>query len=115
MGIDSIPSESECYPAKLTHGHISWLIKQNVILLFYPAVPYERKEFPDANNHYNCPIVTSYSENIKNNVDEITSGEVKFINPFMSFESEENYLTAARSHLLQRAISICLSHRFVMQ
>ena len=89
MGIDSIPSESECYPAKLTHGHISWLIKQNVDFIFYPAVPYERKEFPDANNHYNCPIVTSYSENIKNNVDEITSGEVKFINPFMSFESEE--------------------------
>ena len=65
LGIESIPSESECYPAKLAHGHISWLIKQNVDFIFYPAVPYERKEFPDANNHYNCPIVTSYSENIK--------------------------------------------------
>ena len=41
-----------------------------------------RNEFPDASNHYNCPIVTSYSENIKNNVDEITSGKVRFINPF---------------------------------
>ena len=89
LGIDSIPSESECYPAKLAHGHIAWLIAQNVDFIFYPAIPYERKEFPDANNHYNCPIVTSYSENIKNNVDEITSGQVRFLNPFMAFTSEE--------------------------
>lgn len=89
LGIDSIPSESECYPAKLAHGHVTWLIHQNVDFIFYPAIPYERNEFPDANNHYNCPIVTSYSENIKNNVDDITSGKVRFLNPFMAFTSEE--------------------------
>ena len=79
MGIESIPSESECYPAKLAHGHIKWLIEQNVDFIFYPCIPYERVEFKDANNHYNCPIVTSYAENIKNNVDEITSGQVRFM------------------------------------
>ena len=89
LGIDSIPSESECYPAKLAHGHVTWLIHQNVDFIFYPCIPYERNEFPDSNNHYNCPIVTSYAENIKNNIDEITSGQVKFLNPFMSFASEE--------------------------
>lgn len=89
MGIDSIPSESECYPAKLAHGHISWLIAQQADFIFYPCIPYERNEFPDSNNHYNCPIVTSYAENIKNNVDEITSGQVRFLNPFMSFASLE--------------------------
>ncbi len=89
MGIDSIPSESECYPAKLAHGHVAWLIHQNVDFIFYPCIPYERNEFPDSNNHYNCPIVTSYAENIKNNVEEITSGQMKFFNPFMSFASEE--------------------------
>ncbi|MGN0472935.1 MAG: acyl-CoA dehydratase activase-related protein [Lachnospiraceae bacterium] len=85
MGIESIPSESECYPAKLVHGHIMWLIHQQVDFIFYPAIFYERKEFEEANNHYNCPIVTSYSENIRNNVDEISRGDVKFLNPFMSF------------------------------
>lgn len=89
LGIDSIPSESECYPAKLAHGHVAWLIHQNVDFIFYPCIPYERNEFPDSNNHYNCPIVTSYAENIKNNMDEITSGQVKFLNPFMSFANEE--------------------------
>ena len=87
LGIESIPSESECYPAKLAHGHVSWLIKQKVDFIFYPALFYERDEFHDANNHYNCPIVTSYSENIKNNVEEIGHGEVVFRNPFMSFKS----------------------------
>ena len=85
LGIESIPSESECYPAKLAHGHVSWLINQKVDFIFYPALFYERQEFEDANNHYNCPIVTSYSENIKNNVEEIGRGEVILRNPFMSF------------------------------
>ena len=89
LGIESIPSESECYPAKLSHGHIKWLIQKNVDFIFYPCVPYEREEFPDANNHYNCPIVTSYAENIKNNVEEITSGKVRFLNPFVAFSSEK--------------------------
>ncbi len=89
LGIESIPSESECYPAKLAHGHIAWLIKQKVPTIFYPSLFYERKEFPDSNNHYNCPIVTSYPENIRNNMDEISSGEVDFRNPFLSFESTE--------------------------
>ena len=87
LGIESIPSESECYPAKLAHGHVKWLIDQKVDFIFYPAVFYERKETPEAGNHYNCPIVTSYSENIKNNMEEIGRGEVTFRNPFMSFAS----------------------------
>ena len=64
LGIESIPSESECYPAKLAHGHVTWLIRNGVKFIFYPCIPYERNEFPDAVNHYNCPIVTSYAENI---------------------------------------------------
>ena len=88
LGIESIPSESECYPAKLAHGHVSWLIKNGVKFIFYPCVPYERNETPDANNHYNCPIVTSYAENIKNNVEELKSENIRFMNPFMAFTNE---------------------------
>ena len=88
LGIESIPSESECYPAKLAHGHVSWLIKKGVKFIFYPCIPYERNEFPDAVNHYNCPIVTSYAENIKNNVDELRDPSIDFRNPFLAFTSE---------------------------
>ena len=88
LGIESIPSESECYPAKLAHGHISWLLKKGIKFIFYPCIPYERNEFPDAVNHYNCPIVTSYAENIKNNVDELRDPEITFMNPFLAFTTE---------------------------
>lgn len=89
LGIESIPSESECYPAKLVHGHIKWLLDQGVKYIFYPSIPFERKEIDGANNHYNCPIVTSYPENIKNNVEELRDPEITFENPFMSFENDK--------------------------
>ena len=89
MGIESIPSESECYPAKLAHGHISWLLNQGVKFIFYPCIPYERDEFAGSVNHYNCPIVTSYAENIKNNVDELKDPSIRFLNPFLALSNEE--------------------------
>ncbi|HAJ73781.1 MAG TPA: 2-hydroxyglutaryl-CoA dehydratase [Lachnospiraceae bacterium] len=89
LGIESIPSESACYPAKIAHGHISWLISQGLKFIWYPCIPYEREEFPDAVNHYNCPIVTSYAENIKNNVDELKDPSINFMNPFVALTSEK--------------------------
>ena len=89
LGIESIPSESECYPAKLAHGHIEWLIKNDIKFIWYPCIPYERNETPDSNNHYNCPIVTSYAENIKNNVEELEQEHIKFLNPFMALTNVE--------------------------
>ncbi|MGI6079382.1 MAG: acyl-CoA dehydratase activase-related protein [Candidatus Avilachnospira sp.] len=89
LGIESIPSESECYPAKIVHGHVEWLIKNDVRFIFYPCIPYERNETPDAGNHYNCPMVTSYAENIKNNVESLKDNDIDFMNPFLAFTSEE--------------------------
>ena len=89
LGMESIPSESECYPAKLSHGHVEWLISKGLTTIFHPCVYYEHKETPKADNKFNCPIVVSYAENLKNNVEAITSGEVKYIRPFMSFGSLE--------------------------
>ena len=91
LGIESIPSESECYPAKLAHGHVTWLIRQGIKEIFYPSIPYERKEFPDANNHYNCPIVTSYPENIKNNIDELRDGSIRFRHPFPELRESRDH------------------------
>jgi predicted CoA-substrate-specific enzyme activase len=89
LGIESIPSESECYPAKLAHGHIKWLLNHGVKYIFYPCIPYERTEVAGSNNHYNCPIVTSYPENIKNNVEELKDPSILFECPFMSFENDK--------------------------
>ena len=87
-GMESMPSESVCYPAKLSHGHIESLIEQGIKTIFYPCIPYSRKEYEKADNHYNCPIVISYSEVLKNNVEELKNPEIKFINSFLPFEKK---------------------------
>ncbi len=93
LGIESIPSESECYPAKISHGHVMWLLKHNIKTIFHPCVVYEQNETPDAYNHYNCPIVTSYAENIKNNMEEIQSDDITYIRPFMALDNREALVT----------------------
>ncbi len=85
-GLETIPSESVCYPAKLSHGHIMDLIDKGIRTIFYPCVVYEKKEFKEASNHYNCPIVISYPEVIRNNVEELKRYQVKVIAPFLSLE-----------------------------
>lgn len=80
-GMDSIVSESVCYPAKLVHGHIKDLIEKGVETIFYPCIRHEHKEFENIDNHFNCPVVMSYSEVIKNNISEIRDKNINFINP----------------------------------
>ena len=89
LGMESIPSESECYPAKLAHGHVQWLINQGIKTIFHPCVFYEHQETLGAQNHFNCPIVVSYPENIKNKVEAVTNGAVRYIRPFMAFTDEK--------------------------
>lgn len=90
LGIETIPSESACYPAKLVHGHIQNLIDKGIRTIFYPSVIYEQIENERANNNYNCPIVTSYPEVIKNNVGCIEKYNVKYINPFIALDKKDS-------------------------
>lgn len=89
MGIETIPSESACYPAKLSHGHVMSLVKKGVDIIFYPCLPYERNENYEADNRYNCPIVTSYSEVLKNNMDVLREKNIRFMNPFLPYDDKK--------------------------
>ncbi len=88
-GIETIPSESVCYPGKLVHGHIMNLIEKDVDFIFYPSLTYSKKEDQKADNHYNCPIVISYPEVIKNNMDELKEKQVKYYHPFLPFDHKD--------------------------
>lgn len=89
-GIATIPSESVCYPGKITHGHIVDLIEQGVKLIFYPCIPYEKQEDRSGDNHYNCPIVSSYPEVIDKNMDELKENNVRFIYPFLNLDAPKS-------------------------
>ena len=88
LGIETMPSESVCYPAKIAHGHIQALINDGVKLIFHPSMPYEMSDDNGGDNHYNCPVVATYSEVIRNSVPELRES-VKFMNPFLPIFNEK--------------------------
>ncbi len=73
-GMDSIPSENVCYPAKLAHGHVESLIAKGVGTIWFPCVFFERNLVAGADHHYNCPIVATYPEVIRTNVEAVREG-----------------------------------------
>ena len=98
LGMESIPSESVCYPAKMVHGHIQSLINKGIKTIFYPSVIYERMEDSNAGNHYNCPVVASYPETIKNNVEDID--KVKLIQPFLTLNNRDKVVEVMKDALV---------------
>lgn len=90
LGLETIPSESVCYPGKISHGHIEVLLQAGIKFIFYPCAPYEQIEDPGVGNHYNCPIVTSYPEVLRNNVDMLRQDSViTYMNPFLPIDDEK--------------------------
>ena len=83
-GLETIPSESVCYPGKISHGHVESLLQRGVNFIFYPCAPYEKQEDDGAGNHYNCPIVTSYPEVLRNNVEALRQDKnILYMDPFL--------------------------------
>ncbi|MEI3523178.1 MAG: acyl-CoA dehydratase activase-related protein [Anaerotignum sp.] len=69
-----------------------YLIEQGVDFILYPGIVYERRDSAAADNNYNCPIVASYNENIKNNVEDLKEKNIKFMNPFPSLDKIETII-----------------------
>ena len=85
-GMDTISSDTACYPAKLVHGHIKWLATHGLHYIFYPSLNFEMIEDETAGNHYNCPIVAMYPEVVAGNMDEVLKeNDVTFLHPFLPY------------------------------
>ena len=87
-GIESMPSESVCYPAKLSHGHIMDLLQKDPDFIWMPCVRWERQEDDSATNHYNCPIVMSYPQALGLNVDELAADDIEYLSPFLPYDDK---------------------------
>ena len=86
LGMETIHSESVCYPGKIVNGHVIDLINKGVKKIFYPGIPFTIKEDESSDNHYNCPIVISYTEAINSNIDDIKEGRIKLYKPFLPMD-----------------------------
>ena len=89
-GIESMPSESVCYPAKLSHGHIMNLLEKRPDFIWFPCSKWERLEDEGAGNHFNCPIVASYAEALRLNIDELQTSGIAFLNPWLPYDKKEH-------------------------
>lgn len=106
-GMDTISSDTACYPAKLVHGHIRNLVNKGVKWIFYPSINYELPEDEGAPNHYNCPVVATYPEVIGANMDEIfEENQVKFTHPFLPYDNDQ--ALTRELHILLRHLNISM-------
>ena len=102
-GLESIPSESVCYPGKISHGHVESLLQRGIKFIFYPCAPYEKIEDEGAGNHYNCPIVTSYPEVLRNNIDVLRQdSSITFMNPFLPIYDKQALAERLTEELLPK-------------
>ncbi|MBQ0078681.1 MAG: 2-hydroxyacyl-CoA dehydratase [Eubacterium sp.] len=105
-GMDTIASDTACYPAKLVHGHIKNLVQSGVKDIFYPSINYERIEDETAPNHYNCPVVATYPEVIAGNMDEVFEEYgTNFIHPFLPYDNDDFLARELFRHFKDRGIS----------
>jgi predicted CoA-substrate-specific enzyme activase len=105
LGMETIPSEAVCYPAKLAHGHIIALINKGVDTIFYPAVVYEHLEYDGSDNNFNCPVVSGYPEVIKNNVEALRDLNIRLIHPILTLEEKDRLDTALTQAFAAEGIS----------
>ena len=104
-GMATVPSDSLCYPAKLVHGHVMDLVQKGLKKIFYPCLPYNMEDpVNPSGNHYNCPVVASYAENIRANMDVLEREDVEFLQPFLPINTPERMEERLREALAGESI-----------
>lgn len=98
-GIETMPSESVCYPAKMVHGHIMDLIEKGIKFIFYPSIVHENFKNEGSDNNFNCPIVISYPEVIGNNVDDLIENDILFLHPFLPIDHNKRMVSRVYDEL----------------
>jgi predicted nucleotide-binding protein (sugar kinase/HSP70/actin superfamily) len=102
-GMATVPSDSLCYPAKIAHGHIVDLVEKGITKIFYPCEPYNMEDDVNASdNHFNCPIVASYAENIRGNMDILRERHIDFIQPFLPIHDRKRLIERLYEELGER-------------
>lgn len=105
-GMATVPSDSLCYPAKLVHGHVMDLISKGITTIFYPCVPHNmRDEIHASDNNYNCPVVASYAENIRANMDILREKHIELVQPFLPLDDEKRLVARLYDSLQEKGFS----------
>ncbi len=102
LGQHTIPSDTVCYPAKLAHGHIEYLLDKGVDFIFYPCMSYNIDE-GGSDNHFNCPVVAYYPELLAAN--NLRLNDKNFFRPYMDMNNRKNIVRVMKQTLKRYNIS----------
>ncbi|MBR6579837.1 MAG: 2-hydroxyacyl-CoA dehydratase [Ruminococcus sp.] len=102
LGQHTIPSDTVCYPAKLAHGHIEYLLDKGVDFIFYPCMSYNIDE-GGSDNHFNCPVVAYYPELLAAN--NLRLNDKNFFRPYMDMNNKKNIVRVMKQTLKRYNIS----------
>ena len=112
-GQSTIPSDTVCYPAKLTHGHIESLLEKGVNFIFYPCMSYNIDE-GDSDNHFNCPVVAYYPELLMANCEKLNHNN--FLYPFLDLNRRGHVVktlsTIFSRYATKKQVETALEHGF---
>ena len=98
-GQATIPSDTACFPAKLSHGHIKALSQMHLDAIFYPCLTYNVDEGL-GDNHYNCPVVAYYPEVLAGNCPEL-EGQ-KFIYDYVGIHRPKDFVRKMAKEVLPK-------------
>ena len=88
LGQSTIPSDTVCYPAKLMHGHIKWLLGHGLKAIFYPCMTYNIDE-DGTENCYNCPVVAYYPEVLHANMRDLAADNVHLFFDYLGLQHKK--------------------------
>ena len=106
LGQHSIPSDTVCYPAKLMHGHIEYLVNEGIRNIFYPCMTYNVDENLGDNN-YNCPVVAYYPEVIRSNSNSL--GDLNLIWDYVGIHRKPDFIPRIHKIICERLCKVSLN------
>ena len=95
-GLETIPSQSLCFPAKLAHGHATELARAGVSTVWFPCIPMEGAPEPDRPGRFACPVVAGYPEALRLNLEE-SFPNLKLLTPFLDLERPATVIHALKA------------------
>lgn len=96
-GLQSVASDTVCFPAKLVHGHLRDLHKQDVDRIFMPIVTTVPTENTADTSRSMCAVVKGYPLVIKNSDNPERRWDIPFDSPLFHWFTEQD-----RTHQLTK-------------
>lgn len=89
-GLHAVPSDTECFPAKLVHGHLRELAKMGVDRIFMPVIAVTPTENTEKVSFSRCALVKGYPIVIANSDDTKKLFDIPFDAPYFFWYVDED-------------------------